>query len=304
MAVDELSTSYHPAPAVAGAMLTLPPCETAEDAEADCVVVPLASGKAVKDVLKASGWLNPCVRPTTITIETPAVAAAPDGLDVAAAEAEVAVTVERRLALPLVRGSSEAVRRAVSAGALPPLQAVITIERIGGLAPAKRPPAQGRKAAAAAAGAGAGVRRPPQSGGRRPAPQHRSFGRGRRGRAADATLPAARPVRRLQCPPHADCQRWLREEVWAGGEPAVLQGLPLGPVRAVLQWRPFLSARAMHTPSVWATGSLCGKPLLPWPPLTRSLRRWLVGWPACIGSVLAAGGARPGCGAHAAQRRR
>eukprot|EP01047_Picozoa_sp_COSAG01_P128861 COSAG01_NODE_58258_length_307_cov_0.735577_1_plen_101_part_11 len=101
-------------------MLTLPPCETAEDAEADCVVVPLASGKAVKDVLKASGWLNSCVRPTTITIETatPAVAAAPDGSDVAAAEAEVAVTVERRLALPLVRGSSEAVRRAVSAGAL------------------------------------------------------------------------------------------------------------------------------------------------------------------------------------------
>jgi hypothetical protein len=156
----------------------------------DCVVVPAASAKSVKDVLKLRGWLDQKRLPGSLS--------------------------DSRIAFALNPGTEDAVRKAVLAQE-PPAFAAISVERrelTVKKTPAPQKPAQSKAA-------------PPR---RAPKPQERSFGGGGGSCASSesASLPPAEPVRRVQCPADVDA-RWLQDHVFQRREPAVLCGLPLGP---------------------------------------------------------------------------
>ena len=186
-----------------------PPPAAAQDAALPwAALAPARDAKGVKDALKASGWLD-------------------QGLKPGAAKA-----FGGRIAFPLLAGGAAAAKAACEAGEPAALRCVDAVERVTGLEPMKRAPPQGKKEQ----GAGTEMRAK-----RRPVKQPRSFGGGAGQTKGGSTLPPARAVRRVQCPPRAD-NAWLRAHVTDAREPVVLVGLDLGP--CVGGWTPARLAAA------------------------------------------------------------
>jgi hypothetical protein len=170
-------------------------------------VVPAADAKNAKDVLKARKWLDEDRRPGN----------ADGGF----------------IAFPIVVGAIEMVQSAV--GELPEL-ATAEMQSLASstfIQKKKAPPQKSKEKAVAAKEARAAAPRPswgtwtPKT-----KTQERSFGAGKNAAASDLdALPAAKPVRRIVCPPGSDAA-WLRANVFGAKcmrEPAVLTGLNIGP---------------------------------------------------------------------------
>ena len=167
-------------------------------------VVGAREAKGVKDVLKARAWLAEDYKAGSVS----------DGM----------------LAFPIVSGRVDDVRAAIASEAA--LGAVVEIRKLADDAlPAKKKAAQQQPPAAAAAEADGRPKLPPAALKAKPSWQPRSFGGGAASRAAATDpLPPATPILRVE---YAQASgetpaAWLRREVFARREPAVVRGLPLG----------------------------------------------------------------------------